>query len=324
MAILITRNSDTPTISSNDYARMIRYSCGGYNGITKGYGNECQVSSSANNIKIANGEIVWQGWQTIISASGESIPIDIINEKRYYSIYLTIDLSVSNQSSTFNVLYSTVDYPNIEPGDDLTINSNGIAKALFAHFTVTSGVISNIVKLMNTLTFNVCPDLPQTDYSNNIANTSFVKDSIKNKDYYYKKIFSSINGVPIAKSNASAATVVFTHTESLMGKTLAIEFTICESSNTDTYSPKPCNIAYVKMAQSYGHSFDFCNSIDVHTLSPYSYPILSSGYIWSGAIYDEPKQLKMFFQSCDFTNDAKFTSDYTKNLRIFNVYEIFT
>ena len=152
---LVRKPSNTPNITNYDDTRMLRYATGGYNGVVEKHKNECSYTVNGSIFKINSGEIIIDGWQYGIDASGESITIDNISGTQYYSVYLEIDLSIAdNQKGTIKSTYDTVSYPIIDAGDDLTEAQTGVARLELYKFTASSGVISNVSKSIKTISYS--------------------------------------------------------------------------------------------------------------------------------------------------------------------------
>lgn len=144
---LVRANSNTPNVLNSDDSRLLRYACA-YNGVTKYYGNECSHAINGSTFKVNSGEIIIDGWQGVIDGAGVDITVVNIAGVQYYKVYAEIDLSDSeNQTLTIKASYDTYSYPTITNGDDLTANPSGTARIELYKFTVSLGVISNVVKL---------------------------------------------------------------------------------------------------------------------------------------------------------------------------------
>lgn len=190
MAGNLTRKpSVTPNISNFDDARMFRYALGGYNGVTEKYKNECSYTVDGSTFKINSGEIVIDGWQYGIDASGESITVDNIAGTQYYSVYLEIDLSIiDDQKGTIESTYDTASYPTITKGDDLTELQTGIARLELYRFEASGGVISNVVQRFSLIEVGNVLHAENADLATNATNaandsdgnpinTTYTKDS---------------------------------------------------------------------------------------------------------------------------------------------------
>lgn len=178
MAInLVRKPSEIPNINNYDDYRMFRYATGGYNGVIEKYGNECDYEINGNTFKIKSGEIVIDGVQSKIDASGVGITVDNVTGTEYYTVYCEVNLSlIDNQKSEIKATKSTVNYPVIEKGDDLTENTSGVAKLPLYTLDVTNGVISNVVKKFNLINFLeeiLTGFVEKSDFSNANSQTKF-------------------------------------------------------------------------------------------------------------------------------------------------------
>lgn len=131
---LIRKNSDTPNIRNYDDARLFRYINQGKSGIIKDYGDELAMThGTGNNLHIASGEIIHQGWQVEITAAGIDIELENRDSVEYYSVYLEINLSISTQQKAeIKYLKGNEAYPVIDAGDDLTTTPTGTSRLLIA------------------------------------------------------------------------------------------------------------------------------------------------------------------------------------------------
>ena len=152
MAIKMVRKpSETPNITNIDDFIPFRYAYGNQNGYVKGKGNEVSYTINGANFKINSGRLVLQGVETDIDSSGYTITIDNSSEKRYFTVYYTVNLGTNTVS--INNQYSTSTYPTISSGDDLTVTTNGIANLVLYKFTAQSSVISNVTKVVQEITY---------------------------------------------------------------------------------------------------------------------------------------------------------------------------
>ena len=151
---LIRENSDTPNITNKDDARMARYAYGGKNGYVQNYGNEANHYVSGNVFTIGSGIIVLQGWEVVIDSNGWQLPLSSADAtKRYYSVYLEVNLALGGTAS-IRSQQDTYNYPDITTGDDLTQNTSGIARLELYRFTAAAGIISNITKVVSGLNYS--------------------------------------------------------------------------------------------------------------------------------------------------------------------------
>ena len=151
---LIRENSDTPNITNKDDARMARYAYGGKNGYVQNYGNEVNHNVDGNVFTIGSGIIVLQGWEVVIDSNGWQLPLSSADAtKRYYSVYLEVNLALGGTAS-IRSQQDTYNYPDIAAGDDLTQNTSGIARLELYRFTAAAGIISNITKVVSGLNYS--------------------------------------------------------------------------------------------------------------------------------------------------------------------------
>ena len=152
MAIKMVREpSNTPNINNIDDIVPMRYAYGGQNGFVIGKGNEISNSVSGLNFTVNSGRLVLQGVECDIDATGVTITIDNIATKRYYTVYLEVNLGLN--TATIKSKYDTATYPSIDAGDDLTENTTGIARLPLYRFTATSGIISDVNKVVESIKY---------------------------------------------------------------------------------------------------------------------------------------------------------------------------
>lgn len=152
MAIKMVREpSETPNINNIDDIVPMRYAYGNQNGYVIGKGNEISNTVNGLNFTVNSGRLVLQGVECDIDATGVTITIDNIATKRYYVVYLQVNLGLN----TVQILssYDTATYPTIDAGDDLTENTTGVARLPLYRFTATSGVISNVNKVVESIKY---------------------------------------------------------------------------------------------------------------------------------------------------------------------------
>lgn len=190
----IRQPSETPNVGNADDARMIRYAYGGSDGYVKGKGTELGFSKIGTIFRINSGVVVLQGYEVEIDANGWEMTVDNIPTKRYFSVFLEVNLAT--QTAVINATYNTSAYPIVTAGDDLTATATGTARLLLYTFTATSGVIADESKkiaaieylrdLKDDLSSGVfavhaalnAPNLAQTENNTKIANTAFVRQAI--------------------------------------------------------------------------------------------------------------------------------------------------
>lgn len=152
MAIKMVREpSETPNINNIDDIIPMRYAYGNQNGYVIGKGTEISNTVNGLNFTVNSGRLVMQGVECDIDATGVTITIDNIATKRYYTIYLEVNLGLN--TATIKDEYDTATYPTIDVGDDLTENTTGIARLPLYRFTATSGIISDVNKVVESVKY---------------------------------------------------------------------------------------------------------------------------------------------------------------------------
>lgn len=149
---LIRQESETPNVSNHDDARMVRYAYGGYDGFVKNRGQEIGYAISGASFVVQSGVINLQGWEVEVDANGISIPTSAsVTNKQYYSVYL--EVNCANDTAEIKSLTDPAGYPEIPESDDLTQNTIGTARLLLYHFTATGGVIADIEKIVQGISY---------------------------------------------------------------------------------------------------------------------------------------------------------------------------
>ena len=152
MAIKMVREpSETPNINNIDDIIPMRYAYGNQNGYVIGKGTEISNTVNGLNFTVNSGRLVLQGVECDIDASGVTITIDNIATKRYYTVYLEVNLGLN--TATIKSEYDTATYPTIDAGDDLTENTTSIARLPLYRFIATSGVISSVNKVVESVKY---------------------------------------------------------------------------------------------------------------------------------------------------------------------------
>lgn len=170
--------SETPNISNIDDFVGLRYAFGNQDGYILDKGNECSYTINGSIFKINSGRLVLQGIECDIDASGVEITVDNIATKRYYSIYLQVNLALNE--TKILATFDTATYPIIDSGDDLTKNTTGTAKLVLYNFETINGVISNVQKTIKQLQYlkNYKVDNAfNSDNANKINNLDLKRDS---------------------------------------------------------------------------------------------------------------------------------------------------
>lgn len=149
---LVRKESDTPNINNSDDVRGFKYGGLGVNGVVKGYLNECQATASSNSLQIGSGEIILDGWQVDLDASGVTITASNISGLQYYTVYLEVDLSVSdNKTASIKATMDSNSYPTINRGDDISVVDTGIGRLPLYTFDANGGTISNVQSVFEIL-----------------------------------------------------------------------------------------------------------------------------------------------------------------------------
>lgn len=175
MAIKMVREpSETPNINNIDDIVPMRYAYGNQNGYVIGKGTEISNTVNGLNFTINSGRLVLQGVECDIDASGVTITIDNIATKRYYVIYLEVNLGLN--SATIKSEYDTATYPSIDTGDDLTENTTGVARLPLYRFTATSGVISEVNKVVESIKYAKDIKVNNSTNSNKINDIEIIQD----------------------------------------------------------------------------------------------------------------------------------------------------
>lgn len=152
MAIkLVRKPSDTPNINNIDDIVGLRYAYGNQNGYVIDKGNEISHSVNGSTFRINSGRLVLQGVEVDIDANGIDLTVDNFATKQFYSVYLTVNLALNTVQIQFTV--DTAGFPEIDPGDDLTKNTSGIARLELYRFTAQSGLIGEVNKVVQSIKY---------------------------------------------------------------------------------------------------------------------------------------------------------------------------
>lgn len=169
---LVRQTSDTPNITNKDDTVMTRYAYGGYNGIVKGFGNECGYTAENGIFKILSGRILVDGWEIDVDGAGWTLDLHSVTGNQYHSVYA--EINVATESVKIDSTYQTGSYPEIIKGDDLTEIPNGTARILLYNVNVASGAITEVAKK-----FNIIPYLAKKVIDNE-QNLLTLKNSLEN------------------------------------------------------------------------------------------------------------------------------------------------
>lgn len=184
MAIKMVREpSETPNINNIDDIIPMRYAYGGQNGFVIGKGNEISNTVNGLNFTVNSGRLVLQGVECDIDAVGVTITIDNIATKRYYVVYLQVNLGLNTAQILSS--YDTATYPTIDAGDDLTENTTGVARLPLYRFTATSGIISDVNKVVESVKYTSNMSVANANLIQNVDLSS--PNSAKFGDYIYFK-----------------------------------------------------------------------------------------------------------------------------------------
>ena len=174
MAIKMVREpSETPNINNIDDIVPMRYAYGNQNGYVIGKGTEISNTVNGLNFTVNSGRLVLQGVECDIDAIGVTITIDNIATKRYYTVYLEVNLGLN--TATIKSEYDTATYPSIDAGDDLTENTTGVARLPLYQFTATSGIIGEVNKVVESVKY-----IDESFIKNVKVNNSFNSDTANN------------------------------------------------------------------------------------------------------------------------------------------------
>lgn len=186
MAIEMVRiPSETPNISNTDDFVGLRYAYGNQNGYVIGKGQECSYTINGSKFRVNSGRLVLQGVECDIDANGVEITIDNVATKKYYTVYLQVNLG-ANETKIL-AMSDTSSYPTIESGNDLTQSTTGTATMELYHFEATSGVISNVQKLVQKIDYTgtalVGYDISKGTVEERLDALGFKQSTITNKNW---------------------------------------------------------------------------------------------------------------------------------------------
>lgn len=150
MAIKMVREpSATPNITNIDDFIGLRYAYGDQNGYCLNKGRELDYQISGTTFTVLSGRLVIQGVECDIDANGVSITVDSVSGIRYHTVYA--EVSLATMSVSVKSLTSTVDYPEVVAGDNLTENTTGVARLALYHLQSNAGNISSVTKAVNPI-----------------------------------------------------------------------------------------------------------------------------------------------------------------------------
>ncbi|MDE7439757.1 MAG: hypothetical protein K2N23_04545 [Clostridia bacterium] len=191
---LIRENSDTPNITNRDDARMIRYAYGGQNGYVKGKGAELRHSVNGNVFTLNSGVINLQGWEVEVDSNGWDVTLSSSDTARKYcTVYCEVNLSLGG-SAKIDLMTSITDYPDVPEGDDLTKNSNGIARLVLYKFITQVGNIFGVEKVVNAIEYSGQPlkgyDIKKGTIEERLTNLGFRSGVITGSERYRIRNYS--------------------------------------------------------------------------------------------------------------------------------------
>ena len=203
MAIEMVRiPSETPNISNTDDFVGLRYAYGNQNGYVIGKGQECSYTINGSKFKINSGRLVLQGVECDIDANGVEITIDNVATKKYYTVYLQVNLA-TNETKIL-AMSDTSSYPTIESGNDLTQSTTGTATMELYHFEATSGVISNVSKVLKAIQYS------RVEYNLMSTYTTVERDEVvlinNFSEYKGKDVVFVVDGIEVTRK-------IYGHTE---------------------------------------------------------------------------------------------------------------
>ena len=212
MAINLVRiPSDTPNISPADDCRMFKYAVGGVDGYVKGYGQECEYTVNGREFTVQSGEIVADGYQVSIDSNGASVTALSSSSTYYYTVYAEVDLRISDSPAvSIKSSYSLTEYPTVDIGDNLTVNSSGVHRVPLYQFKVQNGSISDVTKVIRVLDYTSADQiveinrrLDELGFKQGVAETTIleglsspvISNSLKKQGKYCIFMFSSGPGL---------------------------------------------------------------------------------------------------------------------------------
>lgn len=212
--ILVRKESETPNIQNTDDIIGFRYAGGGQNGVVKNYLNQMGYEISGNVFKVKSGEAIIFGWQVKIDANGATITANNTNNTEYYSVYIEIDLSASDDKKVYlKSTYDTADFPVISEGDDISIIHTGIARMELYRFVLSQGNISDVESRFNLLNGDVlnAKNAEIAENAHKINNLELKQDEngilkigdiiipqkklLWNGDVYYNQLTTNLNAI---------------------------------------------------------------------------------------------------------------------------------
>lgn len=152
MAIkLVRESSETPNITNQDDARMVRYAYSGYTGFVKNYLDEVGYQIDGTKFKLKGGVVVVNGWEVSIENGSWELDLSTISGTQYYTIYLTVNLTT--ETAVIRSVYASGAYPTVQSGDDLTEDPYGEANVVLYHVKAVSGRSSEVSKIIQPIPY---------------------------------------------------------------------------------------------------------------------------------------------------------------------------
>ena len=232
MAIKMVREpSETPNINNIDDIIPMRYAYGGQNGFVIGKGTEISNTVSGLNFTVNSGRLVLQGVECDIDATGVTITIDNIATKRYYTVYLEVNLGLN--TATIKSEYDTATYPSIDAGDDLTENTTGVARLPLYQFTATSGIIGEVNKVVESVKYTANMTVDNSKKVNNLEIKQDENGILKIEDIIIpqRKLIKEVNIVTRPTQGRIPLNV-----GNLTGKTIEILYSTGSSEEAIVYN----------------------------------------------------------------------------------------
>ena len=335
MAIKMVREpSDTPNINNIDDIVPMRYAYGGQNGYVIGKGTEISNTVNGLNFTVNSGRLVLQGVECDIDATGVTITIDNIATKRYYTVYLEVNLGLN--TATIKDEYDTATYPTIDAGDDLTENTTGVARLPLYQFTATSGVIGEINKVVESVKY-INNDFIENVKVNNAINADNATNSINatnaivNSDGTYSGLTKNSNGI-IQDGQNLLMTLKPIYTNS---NGLSIENNASLSISLGVEHQLDPNKIYFIVAEFISSPTSECNSLTGFS-KPYLIPnsqirtLIMNNYVkietGGTGVPDTITQASIIFRNIN-GNTLRVSSSYTSefenpNVKLYGLYEL--
>lgn len=301
---MVRQPSQTPNVTNIDDIIPFRYAYGDQDGYVIGKGNEISHTIDGSTFRVNSGRIVLQGVETDIDANGVSFTIDNASETRYFVVYYEVNLATQTTAIKLSN-YDTAGYPTIDLGDDLTVNSSGIARLPLYRFTATSGVISNVERTAKAIKYI------NSSYIGNTIIQTFSLDTpstFGNKKIpKLKLLYTNPQGINISGLSTKN---IFTNSTSILDKYIVIE-------HGDGYRKNLSCIKTTSGMASVGHKI--YNDVDNHGIDTYELLSYYNVYLWlDGSTYKTLSGQSF----CDIVRADNSTSQKVVDYYIYSVYEL--